>query len=79
MPTSTARSKKDQIIARLDPSQFQAQLAQAQATWLSTQASVQSAQNNVLSADAGRARRAGQCGPPAGGLADSQKSYDRTS
>jgi HlyD family secretion protein len=45
--------KKDQVIARLDPSQLQAQLAQATATWLGTQASVQAAQNNVLAAEAG--------------------------
>jgi HlyD family secretion protein len=44
--------KKDQVIARLDPSQLQAQLEQANATWLGTQASVQAAQNNVLAADA---------------------------
>jgi HlyD family secretion protein len=43
---------KGQVIARLDPSQFQAQLAQANATWMSTQASQQAAQNNVLAADA---------------------------
>jgi HlyD family secretion protein len=44
---------KGQVIARLDPSQFQAQLAQANATLQSAQASQQAAQNGVLAADAG--------------------------
>jgi len=44
--------KKGQVIAKIDPSQFQAQLAQAQATYMSTQASIQAAQNNVLAGDA---------------------------
>jgi HlyD family secretion protein len=70
--------KKDQIIARLDPSQFQAQLAQAQATWLSTQASVQSAQNNVLSAEAAIEAAQANVDRTQAALVDSQKSYDRT-
>src|SRR5690348_177259 len=37
---------KGQVIARLDPSQFQAQLAQANAVWLGAQATQQAAQNN---------------------------------
>jgi HlyD family secretion protein len=44
---------KGQVIARLDPSQLQAQLTQATASAASAQASVQSAQTAVLSADAG--------------------------
>ena len=36
------------MIARLDTSQFQAQLAQANASWTNAQAAVQSAQANVL-------------------------------
>ena len=46
-----SRVTKGQVIARLEASQFQAQLAQANATWLATQAGVQSAQSNVLAAE----------------------------
>ncbi len=45
--------KKGQIIARLDPSQFQAQLTQASANLTSTFAGVQGAQSAALTADAG--------------------------
>jgi HlyD family secretion protein len=70
--------KKGQVIARLDASPFQAQLAQANATWLSTQAAVQSAQSNVAAVDAGvQAASANVAGADAS-LADAQKSYDRT-
>ncbi len=44
--------KKDQIIARLDPSQLQAQLTQATANQLSATAAIQTGQNAVVSADA---------------------------
>ena len=44
--------KKDQIIARLDPSQLQAQLTQATANQLSATAAIQTGQNAVASADA---------------------------
>jgi HlyD family secretion protein len=44
--------KKGQVIARLDPSQLQAQLTQASANQMSSVANIQSAQNAVLSADA---------------------------
>jgi HlyD family secretion protein len=44
--------KKGQVIARLDPSQLQAQLTQAQASFTSAQMSVQSGQASVASADA---------------------------
>lgn len=44
--------KKGQIIAKLDPSQLQAQLTQASANQLSAQAAVQTGENAVQSADA---------------------------
>lgn len=70
--------KKDQVIARLDPSQFQAQLAQANASWLSTQANVQSAQNNVIAADAAVQAAQANVDRTDAALKDSQTSYDRT-
>jgi HlyD family secretion protein len=45
--------KKGQIIARLDPSQLQAQLTQAQANLAAAQASVQTAQAAILAAESG--------------------------
>jgi HlyD family secretion protein len=45
--------KKGQVIARLDPSQLQAQLTQANANYASAQANIQTAENSILSADAG--------------------------
>ncbi len=42
--------KKGQVIAKLDPSQMQAQLTQASANLAAAQAGVQTAQSNVLSA-----------------------------
>jgi HlyD family secretion protein len=44
--------KKGQIIARVDPSQLQAQLTQATANLTGAQASVQTAQSSVVAADA---------------------------
>jgi HlyD family secretion protein len=70
--------KKDQVIARIDPSQFQAQLAQANATWLSTQASVQSAQNNVLAADSAVQAAQANVDRTDAALQDAQTSFDRT-
>ncbi|HXR39296.1 MAG TPA: efflux RND transporter periplasmic adaptor subunit, partial [Terracidiphilus sp.] len=70
--------KKGQVIARLDPSQFQAQLAQANATWLSTQATVQSAQNNVTAADAGVQSAQANVDRTDAALKDAQVTFDRT-
>jgi HlyD family secretion protein len=70
--------KKDQVIARLDPSQFQAQLSQANATWLSAQANVQAAQSNVLAADAAVQSAQANADRTAAALLDAQKSFDRT-
>lgn len=47
-----SRVTKGQVLARLDPSQFGAQLTQARASFQSAQARVRSAENGVLSADA---------------------------
>jgi HlyD family secretion protein len=70
--------KKGQVIARLDASQFQAQLAQANATWLATQAGVQSAQSNVLAAEGAVQAAQANVDRTQAALADAQKSYDRT-
>lgn len=70
--------KKDQVIARLDPSQLQAQLEQANATWLGTQASVQAAQNNVLASDAGVQAAQANVDRTDAALQDAQTSTDRT-
>ncbi len=70
--------KKGEIIARLDPSQFDAQLAQANGTYLSAQAAVQAAQNNVLSADAAVASAQANVDRTDAALVDGQKSYNRT-
>jgi HlyD family secretion protein len=69
---------KGQVIARLDPGQLQAQLAQARATWMSTQAAQQTSQNNVLASDAAvQAAQAGVDHADAA-LTDAQTSADRT-
>lgn len=70
--------KKDQIIARLDPSQFNAQLAQANGTYLSTLASVQAAQNNVTAADAAVTSAQANVDHMQAALNDAQASFDRT-
>jgi len=70
--------KKDQVIARLDPSQFQAQLEQAQATYLSAEATAQAAQNNVIAADAGVQSAQANLDRTAAALQDAQTSFDRT-
>jgi HlyD family secretion protein len=69
---------KGQVIARLDASQFQAQLAQANATWLATQAGVQSAQSNVLAADGAVQAAQANVDRTQAALADAQKSFERT-
>jgi len=70
--------KKDQIIARLDPSQFQAQLAQANATWQSSMATAQAANNNVIAADAGVQSAQANVDRMDAALKDAQTSLDRT-
>src|ERR1700730_6649205 len=70
--------KKDQIVARLDASQYQAQLAQANATPLSSEAAVQSAQNTVLSADAAVESAQANLDRTDAAAIDAQQSYDRT-
>ncbi|HEY2015499.1 MAG TPA: biotin/lipoyl-binding protein, partial [Bryobacteraceae bacterium] len=70
--------KKDQVIARLDPSQFQAQLAQANATWMSAQATVQSAQNNVVAADAAVQSAQANVDHMDAAQQDAQQNADRT-
>src|ERR1051325_6500943 len=69
---------KGQVIARLDPAQFQAQLAQANATWLSAQATQQNAQNNVLAADAAIQSAQANVDHADAALKDAQTSADRT-
>jgi HlyD family secretion protein len=70
--------KKDQVIARLDPSQLQAQLEQTNAAWLGTQATVQAAQNNVLAADAGVQAAQANVDRTDSALQDAQTSFNRT-
>src|SRR3954452_17955470 len=70
--------KKGQVVARLDASQFQAQLAQANATWLATQAGVQLAQSNVLAAEGAVQAAQANVDRTQAALADAQKSFDRT-
>ena len=70
--------KKDQVIARLDPSQLQAQLAQANATWQSSLASAQAANNNVIAADAAVQSAQANVDRMDAALKDAQKSLDRT-
>jgi len=70
--------KKDQVIARLDPSQLQAQLAQANATWQSALATAQAGRNNVVAGDAGVQAAEANVDRTDAALQDAQKSYDRT-
>ena len=69
---------KGQVIARLDPAQLQAQLAQANATWLSAQASQQAAQNNVLASDAGVQAAQANVDRADAAMKDAQTTADRT-
>lgn len=69
---------KGQVIARLEPSQFQAQLAQANASWMSAQASRQAAQNNVAAADAAVLAAQANADHADAALKDAQASADRT-
>lgn len=70
--------KKDQVIARLDPSQLQAQLEQTNAAWLGTQATVQAAQNNVLASDAGVQAAQANVDRTDAALQDAQTAFNRT-
>ncbi len=70
--------KKGQVIARLDPSQFQAQLAQATATYQSALATAQAARNNVVAADAAIAAAQANVARTQAAADDAQKSYERT-
>jgi len=70
--------KKDQVIARLDPSQLQAQFAQANATWQSALATAQAARNNIVAGDAGVQSAQANVDRTDAALQDAQKSYDRT-
>src|ERR1041385_3520223 len=69
---------KGQVIARLDPSQLQAQLAQANATWMSAQASQQAAQNNVQPSDAGVQAAQANIDRADAAMQDAQATADRT-
>lgn len=69
--------KKRQIVARLDPSQFQAQLAQANANWLSAQAAVQSAQSNVLAMQGAVQAAEANVDRTQAALADAGKNFER--
>jgi HlyD family secretion protein len=70
--------KKGQVIARLEPDQFQAQLTQAQANQASTQAAVVTAQNNVATADASIAAAQANLDRTKSVVDDSQNTYDLT-
>jgi HlyD family secretion protein len=71
------RVKKGQVIARLDPSQFQAQLTQARANLTSALAVVQSAQNGVAGADAAVASARHNVDRAESVVADARRVYER--
>jgi HlyD family secretion protein len=70
--------KKGQVIARLDTSQFQAQLAQANAALSNAQAGVQSAQANVLSAEGAVQAAQANVERTDAAVTNAQRTYDRT-
>ena len=70
--------KKGQVIARLDTSQFQAQLAQATASWASAQAATQSAQANVLAMEGAVQAAQANVDRTQAAVATAQQTYDRT-
>jgi HlyD family secretion protein len=70
--------KKDQIIARLDASQLQAQLTQATANQLSANAAIQTGQNAVLSADAAAQAAEFNVERTKSVVADAQRNLDLT-
>jgi len=71
------RVKKGQIVARIDPSLFQAQLEQAQAALASAQAAVQSSQSAVNSARANVAAAQANADRLKVAQADAQRMYQR--
>jgi HlyD family secretion protein len=73
-----SRVKKGQVIARLDPSQLQAQLTQAQANLAGAQAGVQTAQAAQLSTDAGVAAAQANVERTDSVLADATRTLERT-
>jgi HlyD family secretion protein len=70
--------KKGQIIAKLDPSQLQAQLTQSSANQLSASAAIQTAQNSVLSADAAVEASEANVARAKSVLDDAQRNLDLT-
>ncbi|HYI93501.1 MAG TPA: efflux RND transporter periplasmic adaptor subunit, partial [Bryobacteraceae bacterium] len=70
--------KKGQIIAKLDPSQLQAQVTQATANQLSATAAIQTAQNSVLSADAAVQANEANVERAKSVVADAQRNLDLT-
>jgi HlyD family secretion protein len=69
---------KGEVIARLDPSQLQAQLTQANASLASAQAAVQSGQTAVVSADAGVESAQANVERLDSVVQDAQRNYNRT-
>jgi len=69
---------KGQIIARLDPSQLQAQLTQAQANFTSAQMSVQTGQSAQAAADAGVEAASANLDRLQAVVDDAQRNFDRT-
>lgn len=69
---------KGQVIARLDPSQFQAQLAQANAALASAQAAEQGARTSIVVNEAAAQAAQANVERTEAVLADAQRSLDRT-
>lgn len=70
------RVTKGQVIARLDPSQLQAQLTQSQANLTAAMAVVQTAQNGVQGADASVAASQANVDRAESVVADAQRTFD---
>jgi HlyD family secretion protein len=70
--------KKGQVIARLDPSQLQAQLTQVSANLTGAQASVQTGQSAVLAADASVEAAQANVDRAEAVLADANRTLERT-
>lgn len=73
-----SRVSKGQIIARLDPSQLQAQLTQVQANLTSAQMSVQTGQSAQAAADAGVEAALANLDRLQAVVDDAQRNYNRT-
>ena len=69
--------RKGQVIARLDASQLQAQLNQANAAWMNAQAGVQSAQAGVLAAEGAVQAAQANVERTEAAVANAQRTYDR--